>query len=203
MDDGVKVAEGGEAEDVADGSAAVVDAHVLLDAVDDVDGLFIAAAGHEHEEFVAAEPEDVVLAGDVREDVGNGLDQEIAARVAEGVVHLLEAIDIDEEDGVHGSRMQATCDEVRQGAAVADARELVDRADRVQLLDVVAVAHHDGGDAQDGVQRLGDGREAVFGRIDDGDVAERAVLDHELADGVALPLPLVEGLNLGVALLKR
>ena len=203
MDDGVKVAEGGEAEDVADGSAAVVDAHVLLDAVDDVDGLFIAAAGHEHEEFVAAEPEDVVLAGDVREDVGNGLDQEIAARVAEGVVHLLEAVDIDEEDGVHGSRMQATGDEVRQGAAVADARELVDRADRVQLLDVVAVAHHDGGDAQDGVQRLGDGREAVFGRIDDGDVAERAVLDHELADGVALPLPLVEGLNLGVALLKR
>ena len=145
----------------------------------------------------------MVLAGDVREDVGNGLDQEIAARVAEGVVHLLEAVDIDEEDGVHGSRMQATGDEVRQGAAVADARELVDRADRVQLLDVVAVAHHDGGDAQDGVQRLGDGREAVFGRIDDGDVAERAVLDHELADGVALPLPLVEGLNLGVALLKR
>ena len=28
-------------------------------------------------------------------------------------------------------------------------------------------------------------------------------LYHELADGVALPLPLVEGLNLGVALLKR
>lgn len=76
----------------------------------------------------------MVLAGDVREDVGNGLDQEIAARVAEGVVHLLEAVDIDEEDGVHGSWMQATCDEVRQGAAVADARELVDRADRVQLL---------------------------------------------------------------------
>ena len=121
--------------------------------------------------------------------------------MAEGVVHLLEAVDIDEEDGVHGSRMQATCDEVRQGAAVADARELVDRADRVQLLDVVAVAHHDGGDAQDGVQRLGDGREAVFGRIDDGDVAERAVLDRELADGIALPLPLVDGLDLGVALL--
>ena len=28
VDDGVEVAEGGEAEDVADGSAAVMDAHV-------------------------------------------------------------------------------------------------------------------------------------------------------------------------------
>ena len=143
----------------------------------------------------------MVFLGDVCKDVGNRLDQEVAARVAEGVVHLLEAVDIDEEDGVHASRMQAIGDEVRQGAAIADARELVDRADRVQFLDVVAVAHHDGGDAQDGVQRLGDGREAVFGRIDDGDVAERAVLNRELADGVALALRLVDGLDLGVALL--
>ena len=145
---------------------------ILLHAVDDGDSLFIAAAGHEREEFIAAEAEDVVLAGDIREDVGNRLDQEVAARMAEGVVHLLEPVDVDEDDGVHRAGSQALVDKIIEGASVADACELVDRADRVQLLDVIAIAHHDGADAQDGMQRLGDSSEALFGRIDDGDVAE-------------------------------
>ena len=177
MDNPFKVVERREAEDVADGGAAVVRRHALLYVVDDGDGLFIAAAGHEHEEFIAAEAEDVVLAGDIREDVGDGLYEQVAARMAEGVVHLLEPVDVDEDDGVHRAGPQALVDKITEGASVADARELVDCADLVQFLDVVAVAHHDGGDAQDGMQRLGDGGEPLFGRIDDGDVAEGAVLD--------------------------
>lgn len=172
MDEPVEIMERREAEDVADGGTAAMRLHALLHVVDDGDGLLVVAARHEHEEFIAAEAEDVVLAGNIREDVGDGLDQEVPARMAEGVVHLLETVDVDEDDGVHRAGAQALVDKIIEGASVADACELVDSTDRAQLLDVVAIAHHDGADAQDGMQRLGDSSEALFGRIDDGDVAE-------------------------------
>lgn len=149
MDEPVEIMEGREAEDVADGGTAAMRLHALLYVVDDGDGLLVVAARHEHEEFIAAEAEDVVLAGDVREDVGDGLYEQVAARMAEGVVHLLEPVDVDEDDGVHRAGLQALVDKITEGASVADACELVDCADLVQFLDVVAVAHHDGGDAQD------------------------------------------------------
>ena len=56
--------------------------------------------------------EDVVLAGDVREDVGDGLYEQVAARMAEGVVHLLEPVDVDEDDGVHRAGLQALVDKI-------------------------------------------------------------------------------------------
>ena len=54
----------------------------------------------EHDEFVAAETGDIVLGAEDRpQTIGHRAEQAVAGRVAEGVVDLLELIEIDEQQG--------------------------------------------------------------------------------------------------------
>ena len=73
----------------------------------------LGAALDEHDELVAAEPADrVALAQDAGEPGGDAAQQLVAGGVAEGVVDVLEAVEVDEQrrrlDAVRGGRGRAS-----------------------------------------------------------------------------------------------
>ena len=78
----------------------------------------------DQQEFVAAHAEDMFAVCGFDEDGGGALDEAVACRVPFRVILLLEAVDVAEDEGERGA-VRDRADVCEQGAAVADACELV------------------------------------------------------------------------------
>ena len=74
------------------------------------------------------------------EPAGDALEQAVADAMTERVVHLLEAVEVDEEQAaallapVAAPRLEGLLQPVEEGGAVGEARERVGRGERLQLL---------------------------------------------------------------------
>ena len=93
--------------------------------------------GHQQRELVAAEPGDDGVRGDLAQPLGD-LDQHlIAAGIADRIVHLIEAIEIDDsisEGPVLGTGGKALVEQIEQLAVVGQAGERVLVGELVHLL---------------------------------------------------------------------
>ncbi len=108
---------------------------------------------HDDRELVAAESCDEVVLAHHLGHPATGLDEEeVAVVVAERVVHVLEAIEVDEEDRHLGAIGQQRVDRLlddlsvgEPGEAVVRRKVLVARALRLEAVDELDVAERDGG----------------------------------------------------------
>ncbi len=99
----------GDADARADHELAPGDPDRLLECEEqplrDADGMGFVRSVEQQRELVAAEPgQGVARAARLREALGNGLEQLVARVVAEAVVDLLEAVEVDEQDGERAVR---------------------------------------------------------------------------------------------------
>ena len=147
-----------DADARADRDLVPVDVVVSLQAVDDALGEHrsLVERHHgilQHHELVAAEAGDhVAFAHDRAQPLGDRDEQEVAARMAERVVDLLELVEIDEVHGAHllrragGKRVvhaAAQDGAVGQSGERVEARKVVDLGLRdLALGDVLADQHH-------------------------------------------------------------
>ena len=128
------------------------------------------AAGNQHQELVAAPPEDVVRLADVAQQEHRDLAQDaVAGLVPERVVDRLEAIDVDEHDRqrrlVAAVALQLAADDLVEEAAVARAGQRV-------------------GDRRSGAARSARTRAAVRAAQLVGHVLERHQLHAERGDEI-------------------
>ena len=102
-------------------------------------GIELRVSHQEHAELVAADaPREVRYADGFAEHVGRLLQQHVAHRMAELVVHLLETVHVDEQegDGRSGSSrdQELVLAEREEAAPVGELREFVDRGEPTELL---------------------------------------------------------------------
>ena len=151
--------------------------------------LVVVDALDHHRELVAAETCARVLRPDDRANpVRDGDEQLVAGRVAEAVVHRLEVVEVDEEDGEQVPTSRAPFDRVRdpfgEEGAVRETRErVVERLMRELILERAALGdvsrgHHHAADVRDAEQVVEDALE-----LDDAAVlsAQRQVARHRSA----------------------
>ena len=155
----------------------------------------------DQQEFVASHAEDALGACGGDEDGRGFLDEQVAGLMAFRIVLDLEAVDVAEEEGERGA-VGYRADEGQEGAAVADACELVAVAVGLDPVDHVAVAQHDGEDARQGTQQEDRGGEGLRRGVDDFGEAEGAARLDEVAGDEAREA-LYHGLEVGVELQER
>ncbi|MDT4836609.1 hypothetical protein FQZ97_703160 [compost metagenome] len=146
---------------------------------------------HEHE-FVAAEAgQGVLLAHMAAQALGHLLQQLVAHIVAEGVVEILEVVQIDEQQGavqlVASALRQGMLQAVEQQAAVGQAGEQVVEGQAVDLREVLLVLADVGGDAAQGIDAaVGVAQRQLHREVGLFEAAVRAAVDflglHPLAE---------------------
>ncbi len=152
--------------------AETVTAHQAQQVVGDRHRLVLRAVLEQHAELVAAEPRERVAGAHLRLHHPRELLQElVAGQVAAGVVHDLELVEVDVEQGMRGPVRPRTVDGLRQalveGAAIEQSREAVVvglMAELALQLGALAdVAQHDDR-AGHPTEAVADGRGAVLDR---------------------------------------
>lgn len=143
VDDVIDIAERRLTDDIAKGSAGSMGLEMFLDAPQQVAGPHGVLAGRDGQEFITAEAEDFILADDFRQYEGDGLDEQVSLLMAKCVIRLLETVNVGEDDGVGKAVLEFVLQIIEQCAPVADAGQLVDGAELVQMLQIIAVAQQD------------------------------------------------------------